>query len=158
MERDMGLIRREIEAYQVHHRPIVKAYADKMGWVEVIHALVPSEMAVDPGTMVWGLVLDTVRGRSPLYRLEECFAPHDTERLLGKARPAQACNDETVGRRRDRLDEIGTMQRFTAWAVRAETLLGLDTRHVHVDPTSMRVYGDDALPADREVPFTITQG
>jgi transposase len=158
MERDMGLILREIEAYQVHHLPIVKAYADKIGLVEVINELVPSEMEVDPGTMVLGLVLDTLSGRSPLYRLEEFFAQHDTELLLGKALPAQAFNDDTVGRMLDRLYEIGTMKLFTACAVRADTLFGLDKRHVHFDTTSMSVYGDYALPEDREVPFTITHG
>jgi transposase len=158
MERDMGLILREIEAYQVHHLPIVKAYADKIGLVEVINELVPSEMEVDPGTMVLGLVLDTLSGRSPLYRLEEFFAQHDTELLLGKALPAQAFNDDTVGRMLDRLYEIGTMKLFTACAVRADTRFGLDKRHVHFDTTSMSVYGDYALPEDREVPFTITHG
>jgi transposase len=158
MERDMGLILHEIEAYQVHHLPIVKAYADKIGLVEVINELVPSEMEVDPGTMVLGLVLDTLSGRSPLYRLEEFFAQHDTELLLGKALPAQAFNDDTVGRMLDRLYEVGTMKLFTACAVRADTLFGLDKRHVHFDTTSMSVYGDYALPEDREVPFTITHG
>ena len=42
----MGLILRESEAYQVHHLPIVKAYADKTGQVEVINQIVPTEMAV----------------------------------------------------------------------------------------------------------------
>jgi hypothetical protein len=158
MERDMGLILREIEAYQVHHLPLVKAYADTIGLVEVITELVPSEMAVDPGTMGLGLVLDTLSGRRPLSRLEEVFAPQDTELRLGQALPAQAFNDATVGRRLARLDEIGTMKRFTAWAGRADTLFGLDKRPVHVDTTSMSVYGDYALPEDREVPFTSTQG
>jgi transposase len=158
MERDMGLIVREIEAYQVHHLPIVKAYADKIGLVEVINELVPSEMEVDPGTMVLGLVVDTLSGRSPLYRLEEFFAQHDTELLLGKALPAQAFNDDTGGRMLDRLYEIGTMKLFTACAVRADTRFGLDKRHVHFDTTSMSVYGAYALPEDREVPFTITHG
>jgi transposase len=108
--------------------------------------------------MVLGLVLDTLSGRSPLYRLEEFFAQHDTELLLGKALPAQAFNDDTVGRMLDRLYEVGTMKLFTACAVRADTLFGLDKRHVHFDTTSMSVFGDYALPEDREVPFTITHG
>ena len=51
LESGMGLVLPPIEAYQVHHLPIVKAYADKMGLVEVIHQWVPTEMAIDPGTM-----------------------------------------------------------------------------------------------------------
>jgi hypothetical protein len=51
----------------------VKAYADKIGVVETINQLVPMEMAIDPGTIVLGMILDTLSGRSPLYRLEEFF-------------------------------------------------------------------------------------
>jgi len=58
----------EIEAYPVYHLPIVRAYADKMGLVDVVNQRVPTEMEVDPGTVVLGLVLDTLSGRSPLYR------------------------------------------------------------------------------------------
>ena len=60
----------EIEVYPVHHLPILKAYADQLGLVSLINHYVPTEMNVDAGTVVLGLVLDTLRGRSPLYRLE----------------------------------------------------------------------------------------
>ena len=55
----MGLVLPPIEAYQVQHLPIVKAYADKIGLVEAINAVVPTEMGVDPGTIVLGMILDT---------------------------------------------------------------------------------------------------
>ena len=64
----MDLVLPPIEAYQVHPRPIVKASADKMGLVEVINQVVPTEMAIAPGTIGLGMVLDTLRGRSPLDR------------------------------------------------------------------------------------------
>jgi len=82
----MGLILPpKIEVSQVQHLPIVKAYADKIGLVEVIKQVVSTEMAIAPGTIVLGMILDTLSGRRPLYRLEECFAQQDTARLLGKA-------------------------------------------------------------------------
>jgi hypothetical protein len=60
LESDMGLILPpNIEVYQVKHLPIVKAYADKIGLVEVINQLVSTEMAIDPGTIVLGMILDT---------------------------------------------------------------------------------------------------
>ena len=55
----MGLVLPPSEAYQVQHLPIVKAYADKIGLVETINAMVPTEMAIDPGTIVLGMILDT---------------------------------------------------------------------------------------------------
>lgn len=148
----------EIEAYQVHHLPMVKAYADTMGLVEVINQLVPTEMEIDPGTMVLGLVLDTLSGRTPLYRLEEFFAPQDTALLLGKALSPQVFHDDTVGRVLDRLSAVGTMKRFTACAVRADRVFGFDKRYVHFDTTSRSVYGDYLPPEGQGVPFTITHG
>ena len=68
----------EIEVYPVQHLPIIKAYADQLGLVSLINHYVPTEMDVDAGTIVLGLVLDTLSGRSPLYRLEEFFAYQDT--------------------------------------------------------------------------------
>src|SRR5438876_5415722 len=128
LESGMGLVLPTIEAYQVQHLPIVKAYADKIGLVEVINQLVPTEMAVDPGTIVLGMILDTCSGRSPLYRLEEFFTHQDTVLLLGKMVAPEAFNDATVGRVLEHLYDVGTMKIFTACAGRADQVYGLDTR------------------------------
>ena len=157
----MGLVLPTIEAYQVQHLPIVKAYADKIGLVETINQLVPTEMAIDPGTIVLGMILDTLSGRSPLYRLEEFFTHQDTALLLGKAVPPEAFQDDTVGRVLERLYATGTMQVFTACAVRADRVFGFDKRYVHFDTTSIAVYGDYLPPEEapeQEVPFRITYG
>src|SRR5215510_14706760 len=155
----MGLVLPTIDAYQVQHLPIVKAYADKIGLVEVINRLVPTEMAIDPGTIVLGMILDTLSGRSPLYSLEEFFTQQDTALLLGKAVAPQAFQDDTVGRVLDRLYAIGTMKVFTACAVRADRVFGFDKRYVHFDTTSSTVHGDYRSPEETEasaVPFRIT--
>src|ERR687885_1419389 len=160
----MGLVLPPIEAYQVQHLPIVKAYADKIGLVEAINAVVPTEMEVDPGTIVLGMILDTLSGRSPLYRLEEFFTNQDTALLLGKAVAPEVFNDDTVGRILERLYDVGTMKIFTACAVRADQVYGLDKRYVHFDTTSISVYGEYLPPEGRPdpqepaVPFTITYG
>jgi len=123
--------------------------------------LVPTEMAIDPGTIVLGMILDTLSGRSPLYRLEEFFAHQDTALLLGKAIAPGTCDDDTVGRVLDRLYDIGTMKVCTACAVRADQVFGFDKRSVHCDTTSMTVYGAYVLPEEteeRQVPLTITHG
>lgn len=154
----MSDIPHEIEAYPVYHLPIVRAYADKMGLVEVVNQLVPTEMEVDPGTVVLGLVLDTLSGRSPLYRLEEFFAHQDMKLLLGRALPPQVFNDDNVGRVLDRVYATGTLKIFTACAVRVDMMCGFDKRYVHFDTTSKSVYGDYLSDEGQEVPFTITHG
>src|SRR5215475_2358305 len=147
-----------IEAYPVAHLPIVKAYADKLDLVGLINYFVPTEMDVDAGTIVLGLVLDTLSGRSPLYRLEEFFAHQDTELLLGKVLPPHAFNDDTVGRVLDRLYDMSTMKIFTACAVRAEARFGVERRYVHFDTTSRSVWGDYQFAEEQDVPFRVTYG
>jgi transposase len=122
---------------------------------------VPTEMAIDPGTIVLGMILDTLSGRSPLYRLEEFFAQQDTALLLGKAVAPEAFQDDSVGRVLDRLYDTGTMKVFTACAVQADRVFGFDKRYVHFDTTSITVYGDYRPleeAEEQEVPFRITYG
>jgi transposase len=147
-----------LEVYPVQHLPIIKAYADQLGLIGLINHYVPTAMEVDAGTVVLGRVLDTLSGRSPLYRLEEFCAHQDTERLLGKALPPHALNDDTVGRVLDRLDDFGTMRLFTACAVRAAPRFGLERRYVHFDTTSRSVWGAYQCAETQALPFQVTYG
>src|SRR5499433_1733408 len=154
----MQVLPSAIEVYPVHHLPILKAYADQLGLVSLINHYVPTEMGVDAGTVVLAMVLDTLSGRSPLYRLEEFFAQQDTELLLGKAIPPQALNDDTAGRVLDRLYDFGTMRLFTACAVRAVMRFGLERRYVHFDTTSRSVWGEYQFAETQDLPFQVTYG
>ena len=58
----------EIDVSPVQPLPRIHAYADQLGRVRLIHHDVPTEMEVDAGPIVLGLVLATLSGRSPLYR------------------------------------------------------------------------------------------
>ncbi|MFO7861344.1 MAG: IS1634 family transposase, partial [Desulfosalsimonas sp.] len=92
----------------VGHLPIVKHYADKLNLVETINAIVDSEMEIAPGTAVLAMVLDSLSGRTPLYRLKHFFEDKDTELLLGtETDPVRFC-DHTIGRVLDKLFETGT--------------------------------------------------
>lgn len=150
----------EIEAFAVKSLPIVKTYVEKLGVIEVLNDLVVSEMDVDPGTMLLGMILDTLSGRSPLYRLEEFFETQDTELLLGKPIEAKSFNDDNVGRFLDKLYETGTMKLFTEIATRAGTRFELRCEHVHFDTTSVSVCGEYRGDDSREspLPFQITYG
>ena len=145
-----------IESYSVKHLPIVKAYADKLGLVELINHLVPSEMDLSPGVYFLGMVLDTLSGRNPLYRLEQFFENQDTELLLGKEVDAKSFNDVNVGRFIEKVFDIGTVKIFKEISMRAVSGFGLDCRHVHFDTTSRSVYGDYE-PYGND-PFEITYG
>jgi transposase len=148
----------DIDAQQVDHLLIVKAFADDLDLVETINRLVPTQMGVKPGVIVLGLVLDTLTGRSPLYRLVDFFAGRDTEILLGERVPASAFNDDTVGRVLDLLFERGTQQIFSELAMKAVLKHEIATRAVHFDTTSVNVYGDYRVDEANPPPFEITEG
>jgi hypothetical protein len=70
LEVEKAVEREKIAAYVVGHLPTVKSFAVKIGLVDIINELVPSKMDVDPGTIFLGMVMDTLSGRTPLYRLD----------------------------------------------------------------------------------------
>jgi transposase len=138
----LGGLPEEWRIHRVDHLPVVSEYCRRLNLVETINSLVPSEMHVDPGTIVQGLVLDTLSGRSPLYRLEEFFAQQDAELLLGKAIAPGAFSDTNVGRTMDRIYRAGTTKIFSAIGVQASRQFDVQPRYTHFDTTSVSVWGD----------------
>ncbi len=54
---------------EVRHLPIVKQYAKRLNLVETINRLVDTQMELSPGMAILAMVIDTLSGRTPLYRL-----------------------------------------------------------------------------------------
>lgn len=80
---------RAIDSFILAHLPIVRAYAERMGLVEVIDQALPCGMKASPGKVTPGLVMNVLCGRSPLYRVEEFFRTRDVEMLLGEGMSAE---------------------------------------------------------------------
>jgi transposase len=137
------------------HMPIVKAYAKKIGLVETIDRLVDTQMELSPGMAELGMVLDTLSGRTPLYRLAEFFEEKDTELLLGDAIAPERFCDTNLGRSMDKIFETGTQKIFSQLAQKALTVFAVDPRRLHFDTTSVSVFGDYDL---LDPPFDITYG
>ena len=151
----------EIIAHAVAHLPIVKEFAMKLGIVEIVNELVPSQMEEDPGTIFLAMILDTLSGRTPLYRLDEFFENQDTELLLGKNPKAEAFEDYNVARVLDKAYNTGTMKIFTEISKRAVLLFDVETVHVSFDTTSISVFGEYEQCSGEsavDVPFAITHG
>jgi hypothetical protein len=139
----------------VHYLPMLKAYADPLGLVSLIKHYGPTAMEVEAGTVVLALGLDTLSGRSPLYRLEAFFAHQDTAWLFGKTVSPQAVHDDTAGRVLARLSACGPMRLFTAGAVRAATRLGWERRYGHFDTTSRSVWGAYQYAETQALPLQV---
>lgn len=149
-----------LEASNVSFLPMVAAYARELGVVEEINRLCDRNKGVNAGQVCLALMLDTLTGRSPLFRLEESFSHLDVGLLLGPGIRVSQLNDDAVGRVLDRVYEVGTNKILSAVAVRAVKLFDLDVSHVHQDTTSRSVYGDYEYGEEGEgvPPFAITHG
>ena len=155
---DNGVVE-NLALHQVDFRPIVRAYMQRLGLVELINQLVVTEMDVEPGIIVAGMIQDTLSGRSPLYHLESFFQTQDTELLLGKEVSPEDFKDHNVGRVLDRIYEVGTQGIFSKLSYHAATLFDLDTQTGHWDSTSVSVWGNYDVytpddPDDRRIKIT----
>jgi len=137
------------------HMPIVKAYAKKIGLVETVDQMVDTQMELSPGVAMFAMVLDTLSGRTPLYRLTEFFEEKDTELLLGAPIEPERFCDYNLGRSMDKIFETGTQKIFSQLAQNALTVFEVDPRRLHFDTTSVSVFGDYDLA---DPPFEITYG
>ena len=140
---------------EAKHLPIVKQYAKRLHLVETINRIVDSRMELSPGVAVLAMVLDTLSGRTPLYRLTEFFEEKDTELLLGTAVAPELFCDTNLGRTMDKIFEVGTAKIFSQVAQNAISVFDVDPRRLNFDTTSISVYGDYNL---ENPPFQITYG
>ena len=148
----------EISVAQVNHLPIVAHFARRLGLVELVNELVPTQMEVEPGVIALGLVLDTLSGRSPLYHLQTAFGECDRALLFGQELPEEYFSDDNVGRMLDGFFEAGTQRIFSALSVRALESFPVSTHQVHFDTTSINVFGDYLGAQEETAPFKMAHG
>ena len=139
----------------VQFLPIVKAFARRIQLVDTINQMVHTEMELKPGIVVLAMVLDSLSGRSPLYRLMHFFDEKDTELLLGEQIPASRFTDYNVARALDCIFETGTQKIFGQLSQNAVGGFKIQPTGVHYDTTSITVFGDYAMTDE---PFKITYG
>jgi len=140
------------------HLPIVTAFCRRIRLAETVNRVVPTQMEVDVGTVVQAMVLDTLSGRSPLYRLTDFFQHQDTQTLLGRPLLPSAFNDTTVGRAMDAIFEAGAEKLFSEVAFQACLRFALDMGHVHFDTTSVSVWGDYDRSSPEADTLNVTYG
>jgi transposase len=139
----------------VQFLPIVKEYARRINLVDTINHMVDTEMELQPGPVVLGMVLDTLSGRSPLYRLMNFLEEKDIELLLGKAVSISQFTDHNIGRALDKIFETGTQKIFGQLSQNAVNGFQIKPTGAHYDTTSVTVYGDYDMTDE---PFEITYG
>ena len=67
MESPLADLAKNVDVCQTDHLPVIAAFCRQLSIDKIVNRLVPTEMNLDPGTVVIGMILDTLSGRSPLY-------------------------------------------------------------------------------------------
>jgi transposase len=122
--------------------PIVREYSKRIKLVETINQMVDCQMELSPGDAVLAMVIDTLSGRTPLYRLKESLKDLDTELILGKQIAPERFDDTNLGRAMDKIFETGPQKIFSQISQHAIGGFELDTSAHHFDTTSVSVFGD----------------
>ena len=130
------------EVFSHGHLPLAAAFCRSLGLIELVNRMVPSEMDLRPGLAVQAMVLDTLSGRTPLYRLEQFMAEQDCEMLLGEDVDPHLFNDNNIGRSLDAIFNAGSSKVITELGIRTAQKFSLDTSVVSYDTTSTSVWGD----------------
>lgn len=158
MDNDLRSLLGRMNIRRVDHLPLAAQFCRRIGLIDTVNEAVPSSMEVDIGTVVQAMVLDTLSGRSPIYRLEDFIEQHDTTALLGRDIPSVAFNDTTVGRAMDAIFKAGSEKIFSQVALKGASSFpeDMDMRHVHFDSISVSVWGD--YPHDDSDRLKVTQG
>lgn len=139
----------------VQFLPVVKEYARRINLVDTINHMVDTKMKLQPGIVVLAMVLDTLSGRSPLYRFKSFLEQKDTELLLGESVSIDQFTDHNIGRALDKIFETGTQKIFSQLSQNAVGGFQIKPTGAHYDTTSVSVYGDYAMTDE---PFEITYG
>ncbi|PIE01077.1 MAG: transposase [Acidobacteria bacterium] len=140
------------EIFHHAHLPLAAAFCRKLELVDTVNRLVPSKMALKPGIAVQAMVLDTLSGRTPLYRLEEFMAAQDRELLLGETTDPELFNDNNLGRALDCIFEAGSSKILTKLGIQATKNFSLDPTVVSYDTTSRNIWGDFSKCEDPNPP------
>lgn len=145
----------QIKITNVQYLPVVKQYAKRLNLVETINQLVDTKMDLQPGKAVLAMVLDTLTGRTPLYRLNDFFSDKDTALLLDDDTDPKLFSDYNLGRSLDKIYDTGTQKIFSQISQNGINAFGISTKAAHYDTTSVNVFGDYELI---DPPFNITYG
>lgn len=139
---------------------LIRSICNEIKLVEHINHVVTwdeKQWKVSPGQHILALVINTLCGRTPLYRVENFYEYQDVEGLFGVGRTADDFNHFALGRALDTFYEAGSKSIFTALTLRNLLTGSTSLQFAHGDTTSKVMYGDYEDKGDPNT-LKITQG
>ena len=149
----------DFEDYKVAALPIIANFCQELGITRLVDKQVKSPENISSGQVVVGMVMDTLSGRSPLYKLHEYFEGQDTELIFGTKLKPSDFNDNNVGKVLDNIHAYGASQLFSQITYSACQKYNLNMKYMHYDTTSVSVHGDyNGYETETDKRIAITHG
>lgn len=133
-----------IKTYRSGATGLILSLCNEIKLVEHInHAVTwdPTQWKVSPGEHILALVINTLCGRVPLYRVHEFYEEQDVEGLFGLGRKAEDFNRFALGRALDTVYDAGSCSIFTGLTLRNLMTTDMPLQFAHGDTTSKVMYG-----------------
>lgn len=134
----------DLEPITVGPLPIVASFCRKLGIPALVDKHVVSPENISSGEVVMAMIMDTLTGRNPLYKVSETFQHQDIGLLFGREIELRHFNDNNLGKVLDNIHASGSSQLFSKIAWQACQTYNLDLKFQHFDTTSVNVHGDYA--------------
>ena len=111
---------------------------------------------IDVGLASKALIIDILRGRSPLLRVMNGFQSLDCGVLLGEGLVPADINDDCLGDALEVLGKNDCRALYSEICLRALKLHGCSLETAHIDTTNFTVYGEygEDNPKDFEITYT----
>ena len=136
----------------VDHLGLIAGMVDELEIVDVIDNAIAQDRKkrhISIGEVVKAMILNGLgfTGK-PIYLTPQFFETKALDVLLGKGIKPSHLNDNTIGRALDSLYNYGVSGLFSLISTRAYKALKLQSRYLHLDSTSFKVYGNAYTPRD----------
>ena len=133
----------DIRSLAVGHLPLVRACMEQLGIFDVLDDHLPRHTLAkaSDAECVAAMVLNILSGRVALWRMDQCFEHIDLELILGEGVKAEWFHDNRLGRALDHIDQVGTDTLLSAVALRYLQNDDSEPFAVHLDHTSLSLYG-----------------
>lgn len=134
-----------VESRIVGPLPLLQRLVRAIGIPDVINEAVkwdPARRILSPGERIEALILNILGGHRPLYRVHEFYEDTATELLFHEGVSTAQLNDDCLARGLDDLATAGPREVYSAVALRACVVEGIERQTGHFDTTSVSLFGE----------------
>lgn len=125
---------------------VARALLDRVGVVDFFNDHLswdPARTNVSPGQRLLALILGTLPGRPPLYKMEEFFERRSVASVvLGKHVRPEDLNDDALARALDLLAEVDPARLFSSLVAKVFATFQISYSALNGDTTSAMLHGD----------------